>query len=335
MILNFLYQMVLLVSWAEVFVGSRKLLVKRVKSDYTGICCGGLMENFTPKNNSLFRLPLVRLLLVIVASLVMAVNLNTFVHAGGLYPGGFTGLSLLILEIFSRFFGISLPYVLVNTLLNSIPAIISFKFIGCRFTIYSGLMILLSGFLTDLIPVGPMTQDVLLAAVFGGLLNACAVTLCLVAGATSGGTDFVAIYFSQKYGRDVWNYILAFNVVILSIAGILFGWDKALYSIIFQFTSTQALRGMYLRYQQVTLFIVTDNPLVAYEVIRDETNHDATEIMGTGCYQRSQKTILYSVISADEAHHVRSRLKELDPTAFVNIIKSHKIQGRFYNPPRD
>lgn len=293
------------------------------------------MESFSPKNNSLFRRPLVRLLLVIVASLVMAVNLNTFVHAGGLYPGGFTGLSLLILEIFNRFFGISLPYVLVNTLLNSIPAIISFKFIGRRFTIYSGLMILLSGFLTDLIPVGPMTQDVLLAAVFGGLLNACAVTLCLVAGATSGGTDFVAIYFSQKYGRDVWNYILAFNVVILSIAGILFGWDKALYSIIFQYTSTQALRGMYLRYQQVTLFIVTDNPQVAYEVIRDETNHDATEIVGTGCYQRSQKTILYSVISADEAHHVRSRLKELDPTAFVNVIKSHKIQGRFYNPPRD
>lgn len=293
------------------------------------------MENFTPKSTSLFRLPFVRLLLVILASVVMAVNLNTFVHAGGLYPGGFTGLSLLILEIFHRFLGIQLPYVLVNTLLNSIPAIISFRFIGHRFTIYSGLMILLSGFLTDLIPVGPMTQDVLLAAVFGGLLNACAVTLCLVAGATSGGTDFVAIYFSQKFGRDVWNYILAFNVLILCVAGILFGWDKALYSIIFQFTSTQALRGMYLRYQQVTLFIVTDNPQVAYEVIRDETNHDATEITGTGCYQRSQKTILYSVISADEAHHVRSRLKELDPTAFVNVIKSHKIQGRFYNPPRD
>ena len=293
------------------------------------------MENFTPKRTSLFHRPIVRLLLVVVASLLMAVNLNTFVHAGGLYPGGFTGLSLLILEIFSRFFGIQLPYVLVNTLLNSIPAIISFKFIGRRFTIYSGLMILLSGFLTDLIPVGPMTQDVLLAAVFGGLLNACAVTLCLVAGATSGGTDFVAIYFSQKYGRDVWNYILAFNVVVLSVAGILFGWDKALYSIIFQYTSTQALRGMYLRYQQVTLLIVTDNPQVAYQLIRDETNHDATEITGTGCYQRSQKTILYSVISADEAHHVRSRLKELDPTAFVNIIKSHKIQGRFYNPPRD
>lgn len=293
------------------------------------------MKNPVQNKALLAHHPLVRLFLVTAASVLMAINLKTFVHAGGLYPGGFTGLSLLIIEIFSRFLGIQVPYVIINTLLNSIPAFISLKFIGRRFTLYSGLMILLSGFLTDLIPVGPMTQDVLLAAVFGGLLNACAVTLCLVAGATSGGTDFVAIYFSQKYGRDVWNYILIFNILVLCVAGILFGWDKALYSIIFQYTSTQALRGMYRRYQQVTLLIVTDNPQIAYKIIRDETNHDATEIMGTGCYQRSEKTILYSVISADEAHVVRAKLKEVDPGAFVNVIKSHKIQGRFYNPPRD
>ncbi|MBP3416441.1 MAG: YitT family protein [Spirochaetaceae bacterium] len=293
------------------------------------------MKNPVPNKALLVHHPLVRLFLIIAASVLMAINLKTFVHAGGLYPGGFTGLSLLIIEIFSRFFGIQIPFVVINTLLNSVPAFVSFKFIGRRFTLYSGLMILLSGILTDLIPVGPMTQDVLLSAVFGGLLNACAVTLCLVAGATSGGTDFVAIYFSQKYGRDVWNYILIFNILVLCAAGILFGWDKALYSIIFQYTSTQALRGMYRRYQQVTLLIVTDKPQVAYKIIRDETNHDATEIEGTGCYQRSKKTILYSVISADEAHHVRAKIREVDPDAFVNVIKSHKIQGRFYNPPRD
>ena len=293
------------------------------------------MKNPVPNKALLVHHPLVRLFLIIAASVLMAINLKTFVHAGGLYPGGFTGLSLLIIEIFSRFFGIQIPFVVINTLLNSVPAFVSFKFIGRRFTLYSGLMILLSGILTDLIPVGPMTQDVLLSAVFGGLLNACAVTLCLVAGATSGGTDFVAIYFSQKYGRDVWNYILIFNILVLCAAGILFGWDKALYSIIFQYTSTQALMGMYRLYQQVTLLIVTDKPQVAYKIIRDETNHDATEIEGTGCYQRSKKTILYSVISADEAHHVRAKIREVDPDAFVNVIKSHKIQGRFYNPPRD
>ena len=71
-----------------------------------------------------------------------------------------------------------------------------------------------------------MTSDILLTSVFGGLLNACAIALCLIAGATSGGTDFIAIFIAQKYNKDAWNYILAFNLVILSSVGFLFGWDK-------------------------------------------------------------------------------------------------------------
>ena len=57
-------------------------------------------------------------------------------------------------------------------------------------------------------------------------------------GATSGGTDFIAIFFSERKGIDTWNYIFIGNVAILVIAGLLFGWEKSLYSIIFQFTST-------------------------------------------------------------------------------------------------
>ena len=165
-------------------------------------------------------------------------------------------------------------------------------------------MIVLSSALTDIIPGYGMTSDILLPSVFGGLLNACAIALCLIAGATSGGTDFIAIFIAQKYNKDAWNYILAFNLVILSSVGFLFGWDKALYSIIFQFASTQTLQVLYRRYQKVTLLIVTDKREIAYNIIRDETNHDAPEIAGTGCYSRSPKTILYSVISADAARLV-------------------------------
>lgn len=93
-------------------------------------------------------------------------------------------------------------------------------------------MIVVSGILTDIVPSFPMTQDILLISIFGGLINALAISLCLFANATSGGTDFIAIFLSEKYGIDSWNYIFAGNVVILGIAGALFGWDKALYSII-------------------------------------------------------------------------------------------------------
>lgn len=283
----------------------------------------------------LLQYPVVRLLLVCTASVLMALNLNTFVHAGGLYPGGFTGLTLLIQEICRRYLSVELPFTVVNVLLNSVPVIISFKYIGRRFTWYSCIMILLSGLLTDFLPGFRVTEDVLLVSVFGGLLNACAISLCLFAGATSGGTDFIAIFISQKYGKDAWNYILFFNICILSAAGILFGWDKALYSIIFQFTSTQLLQVLYRRYQKVTLIIVTDNPDVVYQIIRNETHHDATQLEGMGCYQRTTRAVLYSVISGDEARRVSVKVKAADPSAFINVLKSEKIRGRFYSRPND
>jgi len=149
-----------------------------------------------------------RLFLIIFASVLFSANIKIFVRAGSLLPGGFTGLTLLIQQIFSHFVHISVPFSVINFILNSIPAVISFRFIGKNYTLYSVIMIILSGLLTDVLPLQPFTDDILLAAVFGGFFNALAISLCLFAGATSGGTDFIAIFISEKYGRDAWNYIL-------------------------------------------------------------------------------------------------------------------------------
>lgn len=69
-------------------------------------------------------------------------------------------------------------------------------------------MIVVSGILTDMVPAWPVTEDILLIAIFGGLINALAISLCLFANATSGGTDFIAIFLSEKYSIDSWNYVL-------------------------------------------------------------------------------------------------------------------------------
>ena len=194
-----------------------------------------------------------RLVLVVAASCVMAMNIKSFVRAGGLFPGGFTGLTLLIQQAADKFFHFSVPYSAVNLLLNLAPIMISFRFIGKKFTLYSCVAIVLTSILTDILPGYPITSDILLICVFGGLINGFAVSLCLFAGATSGGTDFIAIFFSERKGKETWNYILAGNVLMLAAAGFLFSWEQALYSIIFQFASTQILNGLYSRYQKLTL----------------------------------------------------------------------------------
>lgn len=278
-----------------------------------------------------FKKDLVRLLVVCLAAVLMALNIKSFVRTGGLYPGGATGLTLLLQRVFELWFHIELPYTVVNVLLNAFPVYLGFRFIGKKFTLYSVLMIMLTNVLTDLLPSFPITYDTLLISIFGGLINGAAISLCLVGNTSSGGTDFFAIYFSEKHGRDIWNYILGANALMLFTAGLLFGWDAALYSIIFQFTSTQVVQMLHQRYKKHTLFIITEHPEEVYESIRYLSHHSATRFEGTGCYSDKKLTLLYSVVSREEAKLLVRNVHEVDPHAFVNIIKTDYINGRFYH----
>lgn len=276
-----------------------------------------------------------RLLVITLAAVIMALNINTFVHTGGLYPGGVSGLTLLIQRSAQMFFGVSLPYTLINLLLNAVPIYIGFRFIGKKLTLYTIYMLTVSSVLTDMMPAHVVTQDVLLIAVFGGMINGAVISLCLLSNANTGGTDFIALYLSKKSGMDSFNVILGVNVVILSAAGFLFGWDKAMYSIIFQFTSTQVLHALYRKYQQITLFIVTDFPADICRAITDVSRHGATVLHGEGAYEHTERAVVYSVVSAAEEKAVLAAIRRVDPKAFINLMRTQQIRGRFYQPPEE
>lgn len=266
----------------------------------------------------------------LLAAVVFAVNLNTFVEAAGLIPGGFTGITVFLQQVFLTFAHVKLPFSVINFSINLIPVIIGFRKIGFRFTLSTVVVIIATGLLTDLLPVYPITQDVLLISIFGGVVNGFAVALCLKGGASSGGTDFVAIYFSNKYGIETWNYVLAFNAIVIVAAGFLFGWDKALYSIIFQFTSTQVINLMHKAYRKVTLFIITTKPDEIYEMINEKTHHSATRIKARGMYDNDRKYMVYSVVSSPEVKSMIALVKNVDPMAFVNVVKTEYLEGRFH-----
>jgi len=280
-----------------------------------------------------------RLILVLTGAVLMAFNINTFVNAGGLLPGGFTGLSLLLQEIFQRYLNLNVPFSVFYYSLNIVPAAFCFIFIGKKFTLYSVLMVAVCGLLTDWMPSMFLsfltTQDILLSAVFGGLLNALAISLCLHADATSGGTDFIAIFISEKYRKDAWNYIFAINCVILAAAGILFGLDRALYSIIFQFTTTITLKVLYKNYQQRTLLIITNKPDDISKMISELANHGATLIDCFGSYEKDTRTLLYSVVTASQIGLLIPAIKKIDSEAFINVLKTFQLNGRFYQRPKD
>ena len=271
-----------------------------------------------------------RMLMILCASVLFALNVKIMVRTGELFPGGVTGLTVLIQRLGMKYWNLEIPYTPVNILLNAFPVYVGFRYVGKKFTLLSLLLIMLSGILTDLIPPYAITYDTLLIAIFGGIIGGFSVSLCLRADATSGGTDFIAIYLAQKRGMETWNLILAFNVVILSLAGLFFGWDKALYSIVYQYVSTQTLHLMYRDYQQETLFIVTSKAQEICDAIFQTCHHGASILETEGSHDHQHLKLVYSVVSGADAKKAIHVAQEIDPHAFINSMHTTELESRRY-----
>lgn len=290
------------------------------------------MKDRIKKNNYIW----LRAFFVMIASAIFAVNIKSLVRTGGILPGGATGLTLLIQETALRYWGAAIPYTPINIAINAIPIYIGFRYIGKRFTALSCIVIVMTGILTDVIPGYIITDDIILISVFGGIINGIAISICLLMDATSGGTDFIAIYLNKTRGIDGFNVVLCINTAIIITAGMLFGWEKALYSIIFQYASTSVIHVLYRKYQQTTLFIVTKLPDEVCKLIFDMTRHGATIIYGKGSYEENaDRSVVYSVVTTNQVTKVINAVHEKDPEAFVNVFKSERISGNFYRIPED
>lgn len=298
------------------------------------------------------RLEIARYAVLAIASAIMAIDYRTFVDWGGLYPGGAAGAAILVQRLIQMavdHFGVSfsVPFGPINLLLNAIPVWIGFKYIGTRFTLQSLYVIFLSGFLTDLVPMDLITSmidptdlahlqaDPFLMSLFGGIVFGFAIALCLRWNATSGGTDFIAIYLSEKKGQETWNLILGLNAAILICAGFMFGWRGALYSIIYQFVYIQVIHLMYRTYQYQTLLIVTTKPSKICEAIYRFSHHGATVIEGKGGFKGETRQVVMSVVAADETPQIYALCKTMDPNAFINTLSTSRVIGRFYLRPRE
>ena len=294
----------------------------------------------------------VKYLVLTFAALVMALDYRTFVEWGNLYPGGAVGLAMLVQRVSQSIcdsFGwnVNVPFSPINIALNAIPVWIGFKYIGKKFTLQSLYVIFMSGFLADLVPVDAIQaaipaadlarfqNDPFLTSLFGGIVFGFGIALCLRCNATSGGTDFIAIYLSERKGRETWNLILAFNAMVLLAGGFKSGWTSALYSIIYQFVYIQVVHLMYRTYQYQTLIIITTKPKKVCEAIYRISHHGATVIEGKGAFRGDAKSVVMSVVAADDTSHIYALCKSIDADAFINTISTSRVIGRFYLRPRD
>lgn len=270
---------------------------------------------------------------VVFGALLTAFGLNVFVASKNLLPAGFTGVATLIVRSFDEFLDIKFSFSILYLLLNLFPALFVYKYVGRKFTILSLLHVALVSLFTAVLPKFTLTNDTLLVCIFGGIFQAFGSLLSLKANASSGGTDFIAIYFSNRYNQSLWNYVLIFNGIILVISGLLFDIEAALYSIIYQFTSTQIVNTFHDRYHLRALLIITKKPDLVSEAIFNLTRRGITQFEGIGKYTKSTQTMLYMVVGASEVDKIIKGVKIEDTNAFISDLKIHRVFGNFYQKP--
>ena len=270
---------------------------------------------------------------ILLGSFIVAVNMNTFVEQGELVPGGFSGLAKLLQRVGLTFYDTKISFTLLNVVFNAVPAVFAYRLVGKKFTILSCVSLFTVSILVDELPVIPITGDILLISVFGGIINGLGMSLVLNSNASGGGTDFIAMSLSARYKVSTFNYMLLFSAVIILISGAIFGMDKALYSIIFQFCNTQVINTFYKKYKKKTLMIVTDNPAAVSADLLELTNHSSTILKGFGSYTAHKKYLIYTVLSDGDVRKMKKRIREQYPDTFVNVINSSDVVGNFYIQP--
>lgn len=276
----------------------------------------------------------ISVVLIIASAMIQSYIMQVFMDPCNLLSGGFTGISILISRI-TALVGFDFPVSVGIILLNLPAAILCYKQLSKRFVFLSCLQFGLVSLFLEILHFEPFFDDQTLNVLFGGLLWGFSIAMALRAGGSTGGTDFIAQYVSNKIHKGIWDYIFAGNCIMLVIFGAIFGWVHAGYSIVFQFLSTKAVSSLYQRYKQITLEIMTKDPEPVIETFMETCHHGMSIFEGYGGFSHSKIFVCKAVVSTYEVQDVIYNVRKTDPNVIINTYHTANFYGRFYQKPLD
>lgn len=266
---------------------------------------------------------------VIIGAFLVAISINMFLIPANVYSSGFTGIAQLLSKVITENtpFSISMGYLLL--LLNIPVAILGWKKVGKSFTIYSVLSVLFSTFFLEMIPIKEVAHDILLNAVFGGVILAIGVGITLKWGGSTGGMDILAMWLSRMKDKPIGNYMFTLNAVIIITAGYLYGWEKALYTLVTLYTTTRVIDAIHTRHEKLTALIITRKGEELKKAIHAKLVRGITTIPAKGAYTNETKDMMMIVITRYELFDLERIIKKVDPKAFTNIMETTSVVGFF------
>jgi uncharacterized membrane-anchored protein YitT (DUF2179 family) len=266
---------------------------------------------------------------VIFGALLNAVGLNLFMIPADVYASGFTGIAQLLSSVIKDYTPLYISTGVLLLLLNIPVAILGWKKVGKSFTLYSVLSVAATTVFLSIVPLYPLSEDILLNAVFGGVIVAIGVGITLKYGASTGGLDIVAMILSRMKDKPVGTYFFILNGIIIFTAGLLYGWEKALYTLVTLYASTRVIDAIHTRHEKLTAMIITKEADDLKKAIHAKMVRGITMVPAKGAFTNEQKDMLMIVITRYELYNLEKIIKEVDPKAFTNIIQTTGIFGFF------
>lgn len=264
-----------------------------------------------------------RAVAITIGAILMATGLEIFLVPNHVIDGGITGISIMLSHITGVELGIFL------FLLNLPFIYLGFKQIGKTFAISSVYgIIVLSVFTTLFHPVPAFTDDILLATVFGGMILGVGVGLVIRNGGALDGTEILAILINKKVPFSVGEIIMFINVFIIGAAGFVFGWERAMYSLLAYVIATKAIDTVVAGLEESkSVWIISDEADKIGEVVNARLGRGVTYLKGEGAFTGDDKKVVFSIITRLEESKLKSIVEEIDPSAFLAIADITEVRG--------
>lgn len=289
------------------------------------------------------------LLASLVSAFCFAYGFISFISPGGDYQslisGGASGMSQVLVSIVKIFFHVemeanylqSIFYILIN-----IPLFfLAFYKIGKRFAILSLVNVALVSLFIAVIPqdwtkIFDILDDNIARALFAGILTGLSSSIAIKFEHSAGGIDIISLYLSGKRQTSLGKYVLMLNTVIVITYVLLNGFvdhaTMALYTIVYFFTSSMVINTLCLRNKKMQLQIITTAESLA-KVLIQNFPHSCTIVDGKGAYSGTEKKVILIVLSYYEVKRAIKVIKEADPTAFVTVMHTDSVYGKFFIQP--
>lgn len=258
-----------------------------------------------------------------VASVILGFAFNMFLLPHEVLSGGVTGLAMI--------FGLLTP---INSgiwivVLNIPVFIIGWMKLGKEFIGNSIFSVIITSLSMQYIPLVKVTEDVLLSAVFGGVITGIAIGLIVRFSGSTGGFDVIGLVLTQKRDIPLGGLVFGLNSIIVFISGFIFSWDLALYTMASIYITGVVMDRIHTRHIKLSLMVVTSRGDELKDELIRNLIRGITVMNGRGAYSNNENKVLYTVITRYELATVKSLIKDVDPNAFVSVSETVEVMGKF------